>query len=178
MPILVFAVSAAVATVTFGQREAGVGPVIVVETTRGTFAFETFPDDAPKTVAHIVDLVKKGFYDGVRVHRAVPGFVVQFGDPQTRDSDKREVWGRGPAAASGTPIGAAEMARRRLNVKGAVGISHQGDPASGDSQIYVTLDDRPDLNGRYAVFGVVIEGGEVPAVLQVGDTITKMFVRP
>ena len=79
-------------------------PVIVVETSKGAFAFETYPDEAPKTVAHIVDLVKRGFYDGQRVHRAVPGFVVQWGDPQSRDLSKEALWGRGPGAASGTAV--------------------------------------------------------------------------
>src|SRR2546423_1255898 len=74
------------------------GPVIVVETTQGTFAFETYPRDAPKTVAHVVALVRRGFYDGQRVHRAVPGFLVQWGDPQSRDLPKAADWGRGPAA--------------------------------------------------------------------------------
>ena len=56
------------------------GPIIVVETTKGTFEFETYPADAPKTVAHVVELVKRGFYDGQRVHRALPGFLVQWGE--------------------------------------------------------------------------------------------------
>lgn len=168
---------ASAAAYRYGQPDTATGPVIVVETSKGSFAIETFPNDAPKTVAHILALVKRGFYDGQRVHRALAGFVVQFGDPQTRDLSTRERWGRGPGASSGTPIGVAEMARRRLNRKGAAGIAHQGNPAAGDSQIYITLDDRPDLDGKYAVFGQVIEGEDVPAQLQVGDTITKMRVR-
>ena len=80
-----------------------VAPVIVVETSRGTFSVETFPGDAPLTVAHVVALVKSGFYDGQRVHRAIAGFVVQFGDPQTRDMSARALWGRGAAAGSGKP---------------------------------------------------------------------------
>jgi len=60
-------------------------PVIVVETARGAFAFEMFPNEAPKTVAHVLQLVRKGFYDGQRFHRALPGFVVQWGDPRSRD---------------------------------------------------------------------------------------------
>ena len=78
-----------------------VAPVIVVETSRGTVSVETFPGDAPLTVAHVVALVKSGFYDGQRVHRAIEGFVVQFGDPQTRDMSTRARWGRG--AALGAP---------------------------------------------------------------------------
>jgi cyclophilin family peptidyl-prolyl cis-trans isomerase len=154
------------------------GPVIVVETSRGTFSFETFPSDAPLTVAHVINLVKAGFYDGQRIHRAIPGFVVQFGDPQTRDLSTRSLWGRGAAAASGQPIGAAEITRRRLHVKGAVAMAHLGEPAKADSQIYVTLANRPDLDGQYAVFGQVLEGGAVVDSLQVGDLITRVSVRP
>jgi peptidyl-prolyl cis-trans isomerase B (cyclophilin B) len=152
-------------------------PVIVVETVRGTFAFETFPNEAPKTVAHIVELVQKGFYNGQRVHRALPGFIAQFGDPQSRDLSLRERWGRGDAASSGTPIGVAEITRKRLNQAGAVGIAHTGNPARGDSQIYITLAPRPDLDGQYAVFGHLIEGEDVPARLQVGDEIRRVYVR-
>ena len=153
-------------------------PVIVVETTKGTFSIETFPTDAPLTVAHIVNLVKSHFYDGQRVHRAIPGFVVQFGDPQSRDTSKRAVWGRGAAAASGTPIGAAEISKKRLHVEGAVGVSHMGDPRKADSQIYVALRKQPALDGQYAVFGQVIQGIEVPSMLEVGDVIVRVSVKP
>jgi len=152
-------------------------PLIVVETSKGTFAFETFPNEAPKTVAHIVALARRGFYDGQRVHRALPGFVVQFGDPQTRDLAKRELWGRGAAASSGMPIGVPEITRKRLHQAGAVGVAHMGDPSKADSQIYVTLARRPDLDGQYAVFGHVVEGEDVPAALQVGDEIRRVYVR-
>jgi cyclophilin family peptidyl-prolyl cis-trans isomerase len=152
-------------------------PLVVVETSRGRFAFETFPADAPQTVAHIVALVRSGFYDGQRVHRAVPGFLVQFGDPQTRDLSKRPLWGRGAAASSGRPIGAAEITKRRLNREGAVGVSHMGNPRLADSQIYITLADRRDLDGQYAVFGRVVEGEEVPPMLQPGDEIRRAYVR-
>src|SRR5262249_32187604 len=152
-------------------------PVVVVETSKGTFAFETYPNEAPKTVAHIVGLVQKGFYDGQRVHRAMPGFLVQFGDPQTRDLSLRDRWGKGAAASSGTPIGIAEISKKRLHTAGAVGIAHMGNPAKGDSQIYITLAPRRDLDGQYAVFGHVIEGEDVPAQLQVGDEIRRVYVR-
>jgi cyclophilin family peptidyl-prolyl cis-trans isomerase len=153
------------------------GPVVVVETSAGTFAFETFPGEAPKTVAHILALVRKGFYDGQRIHRAIPGFVVQWGDPQTRSPEKSADWGRGASASSGQPIGVSEMSKKRLNVKGAVGVAHMGDPSKADSQIYVTLANRPDLNGRYTVFGRLIAGTDVPERIQKGDLITRMYVR-
>lgn len=158
-------------------QDAKEGPVVVVETAKGAFSFEMFPGDAPWTVAHILELVRARFYDGQRVHRALPGFVVQFGDPQTRDAGKRELWGRGPRAASGKPIGAAEIAKRRLHGKGAVGMAHLGDPAKADSQIYITLEPRPDLNGRYAVFGQVIAGLDIVSQLEIGDDIKRVYLR-
>lgn len=154
------------------------GPVIVVETVKGTFAFETYPDVAPKTVDHVVKLARRGFYNGQRVHRAVPNFVVQMGDPQTRDMTKREWWGRGDFAGSGRPVGAAEISKKHLHVKGAVAMAHAGNPAEADAQFYVVLAAAPRLNGKYSVFGRVVEGAEVPAKLQVGDMIKKVSVRP
>jgi cyclophilin family peptidyl-prolyl cis-trans isomerase len=149
----------------------------VVDTSKGVFAFETYPNEAPKTVAHVVGLVRRGFYNGQRIHRMLPGFVVQFGDPQTRDLAKRALWGRGAGASSGMPIGVAEISPRRRHQAGAVGMSHMGDPAKADSQIYVTLAPRPDLDGQYTVFAQVVEGEDVPARLQVGDEIRRAFVR-
>ncbi len=179
MGLLCLLAVCAAASVNRAFEQAGGGASIVaVETTKGTFAFATFPNDAPVTVEHVLALVRARFYDGQRVHRALPGFVVQFGDPQTRDLDKRELWGRGRAAASGKPVGAAEITKKRPHKKGAVAMAHMGEPAKADSQIYVTLEDRPDLDGRYAVVGQVIEGDDVPAMLQVGDLITRVYVRP
>jgi len=157
--------------------QSGGGPVIVVDTAKGTFEFETYPEDAPKTVAHVVDLVKQGFYDGQRFHRAQPGFVVQWGDPQSRDLAKEADWGRGAEASSGKPIGVAEMSKKQTHIKGAVGIAHLGNPADADSQIYVTLADREDLDGRYVTFGQVVSGGDVPPRIQRGDLIMRMYVK-
>jgi cyclophilin family peptidyl-prolyl cis-trans isomerase len=152
-------------------------PLLIVETSKGTLMIETFPKEAPLTVAHIVSLARAGFYDGQRVHRAAPGFLVQFGDPQTRDESKRVLWGRGTAASSGEPIGSAEINKRRLHQAGVVGVAHMGDPVRADSQIYITLARRPDLDGRYSVFGRVVEGDDVPARLEVGDEIRRLSVR-
>lgn len=155
----------------------GAGPVVVVETSKGVFEFETYPDEAPKTVAHILELVRRGFYDGQRIHRALPGFVVQWGDPQSRDLSRQADWGKGEAASSGTPIGIPEMTKKRPHTKGAVGVAHAGLPALADSQIYVTLADRPDLNGKYTVFGHILSGDDVLERMQVGDVIRRMYVK-
>jgi len=172
---LAAAVFALIALASAAQDAAG--PVIVVETSKGTFAFETYPGDAPRTVAHVLDLTRRGFYDGQRFHRAIPGFVVQWGDPQSHDAAKQAEWGRGAAAASGAPIGVAEIARKRLHIKGAVAMAHSGNPALADSQIYVTLADRPDLNGKYTVFGRIVSGADVPERIQAGDLVRRMYVK-
>lgn len=153
------------------------GPVVVVERTKGTFELETHPVEAPKTVAHILDLVRRGFYDGQRIHRALPGLLVQWGDPRSRDLSREAEWGRGTEASSGNPIGASELRRKRLHTRGAVAVAHQGNPAQADSQIYVTLANRPDLNNRYTVFAHIIAGDDVPARLERGDLIRKMSVK-
>jgi cyclophilin family peptidyl-prolyl cis-trans isomerase len=152
----------------------GAGPVIVVETVKGTFEFETYPNEAPKTVARVVELVNKRFYNGQRVHRVVPNFVMQLGDPATRDMTKQADWGRG---GSGTPVGVAEITKSRTHVRGAVAMAHAGDATKADSQWYVTLSPQARLDGQYTVFGKVISGMDVVAKLQVTDRIIRVTVR-
>lgn len=172
------ATPASAAEPTPGQKTPGAGPVIVIETSKGTFEFETYPDDAPKTVQHVLNLVKKGYYNGQRFHRVVPDFVVQVGDPQSRDMSKRDWWGRGDFAGSGTPVGVAEISKKHLHVKGAVAMAHAGNAAQADGQFYITLAAVPRLNGRYAVFGGVISGFEVLPQLKVADLLKKAYVKP
>ena len=95
------------------QKSPGAGPVIVLETSKGTIEFETYPEEAPKTVARIVALVKKNFYNGLRFHRAEPNFVIQIGDPVSRDYSRQAWWGR---QSSGHPIGVAEITKKRRHV--------------------------------------------------------------
>lgn len=153
----------------------GAGPVIVVETEKGTFEFETYPNEAPKTVAHIVNLVNTKFYNGQRVHRVVPGFVIQMGDPQTRDMTKQAMWGNG---GSGKPIGAAEITKIRTHsTKGMVAMAHAGDASKADSQFYVTLAPQTRLDTDYAVFGKVISGMDVVEKIQAPDRIIRVTVR-
>ena len=152
------------------------GPRLLVETSRGVFEIDTFPDTAPKTVAHIVALVKKGFYNGLRVHRVVPEFVVQFGDPFTRDMAKRELWGTGD---SGKPIGVAEMSKQHTHdKKGMVAMAHAGDPrTSADSQFYITLAPQPQLDSNFPVWGQVTSGMDVVEKTQELDVIKKISVK-
>jgi cyclophilin family peptidyl-prolyl cis-trans isomerase len=157
-----------------GQTSPGAGPVVVVETEKGTFEFETYPNEAPKTVAHILALVNKRYYNGQRVHRVEPGFVIQMGDQATRDMTKLEMWGRGN---SGKPVGAAEFSKTRTHVKGAVAMAHGGDAAKADAQFYVTLADQHRLDADYVVFGKVISGMDVVLKIAKGDRIVRVTVR-
>ena len=154
------------------QKSPGAGPVIVIETAKGTIEFETYPADAPKTVEHILALVKRNFYNGQRVHRVEPGFVIQFGDPQSRDMTKRDRWG---TQGSGRSIGAAEVKRR--HGVGSLAIAHRGDPKLGDSQMYITMSPQPRLDKNFVVFGQVISGMDVVRKLQIGDIIRRIRVR-
>ncbi len=151
------------------------GPVVVVQTSRGVFEFETFPDTAPKTVARITSLAKQGFYNGMVIHRVAPGFVVQFGDPQTKDPAKKARWGTG---GSGKPIGVAEISKKHTHAqKGTVAMAHAGDPAKADSQLYITLKPTPNLDSGYTVFGQITAGMDVVEQTKQGDKIVKVTVK-
>jgi cyclophilin family peptidyl-prolyl cis-trans isomerase len=157
------------------QPSPGAGPVIVLETAKGVVEFETYPDEAPKTVAQIVGLVKRGFYNGLRFHRAEPGFLVQVGDPTTRDMSKRDWWGR---TSSGKPIGVAEITKKHRHVRGAVAMAYPGsDPKGADSQFYIVIKPHPELDAKYTVFGQVIRGMDVVDKLQREDVLKKASVK-
>jgi cyclophilin family peptidyl-prolyl cis-trans isomerase len=156
------------------QTSPGAGPVVVLETAKGVIEFETYPDEAPKTVARILELVKKGFYNGLRFHRAEPNFVIQIGDPQTRDMRYQDHWGR---RGSGKPIGAAEFSKKRRHVRGAVSMGHSGVPQDADSQFFITLRTAPELDGKYTMFGRVIRGMDVAAKIQRTDMLKKAYVK-
>lgn len=153
----------------------GAGAVLVLETAKGAIEIETYPQEAPKTVEHILALVTRRFYNGLRVHRAVKGFVVQFGDPQTRDMSRRDRWG---TQGSGKAIGVGEFSPKRTHIRGAVAIAHTGDAKVGDSQMYIMLAPAPRLNGSYTVFGQVISGMDVVDRLAETDVIRRITIRP
>ncbi len=149
------------------------GPTLVIETVKGAIEIQMFPADAPKTVEHITALAKRNFYNGHRIHRVVKGFVVQFGDPQSRDMTKRDRWG---SQGSGRPIGATEIKRR--HGRGAVAVAHSGDPKQADSQMYITLAPQPNLDGKFTVFGQVVSGMDVAGQLAVNDIVRRVTVKP
>ncbi|MBA3272132.1 MAG: peptidylprolyl isomerase [Acidobacteria bacterium] len=153
----------------------GAGPVLVFETEKGTFEIETYQSQAPKTVAHIVGLVNKRFYNGLRVHRVVRNFVVQVGDPQTRDMTKKEMWGTG---GSGTSIGVAEFSKTFKHGLGVVSMAHAGDPTKADSQFFIVIGPASHLDGKHQIWGKVIGNGmDVVNKLAVDDRIVRATVK-
>ena len=154
-------------------------PVVVFDTAKGSFEVELYPTEAPKSVEHILTLVRRNFYNGQRVHRFVEGFVVQFGDPQTRDMTKKAAWGSG---GSGRTIGAAEISPKRPHKLGSVALAYasRGGPTSADSQIYICLNGPARysaLEGSYAVIGQVISGMDVVQQLRELDIIKRASVK-
>jgi cyclophilin family peptidyl-prolyl cis-trans isomerase len=176
LALLLSAFLIAAAALPAQQISPGAGPVIVLETAKGTIEIETYPEEAPKTVAQIISLVKRDFYNGLRFHRVEPGFgLVQIGDPQSRNMLMREWWGR---AASGKPIGASEITKKRRHVRGAVAMAYPGtDPKSADSQFFINLKAHPEWDTRYTVFGRVVHGMEVVDTIQAADVLTRAYVR-
>ena len=157
------------------KRSPGAGPVIVVETVKGTFQFETYPNEAPKSVEHILALVKRNFYNGMRIHRQIPGFIAQFGDPLSRDMSKVDSWGTG---GSFNIVGVGEPNPKRTHVLGAVAMAYPGkDPRQADSQMYIMLAPRHSLDGDYTVIGQVIAGMDVVQKLVKGDIIRRVTVK-
>ena len=160
----------------FAQTQSpGAGPIVVLQTARGTIEFETYPEEAPKTVARILELVKKGFYNGLRFHRAEPNFLVQIGDPGTRDVSRQAYWGGG---GTGRPIGVAEITKKRRHVRGAVAMAYAGNnPKGADSQFYIVLRPKPELDPKYTVFGRVLVGMDVVEKIKRGDVLKKASVK-
>jgi peptidyl-prolyl cis-trans isomerase B (cyclophilin B) len=175
MNLLMAAVLAVPALLLQAQPPArGAAPIVVLETAKGTLEIETFPADAPKSVDRIVQLIKKNFYNGLRFHRVEPNFIVQVGDPVSRDVSKQSWWGR---QGSGTPLGVSEVSKKRRHVRGSVSMAHPGDPKLADSQFFITLRATPELDGKHTVIGRVVKGMEVVEQLRVRDVLKKASVR-
>lgn len=126
-----------------------------IETKFGDIAIEFFTDMAPKTVENFVKLAKGGFYDGLLFHRIVPGFVIQGGDPNTRNAAKRNSWGTG---GPGWTI-KAEFNKNKHS-RGALSMARAQDPNSAGSQFFIVLKDSNFLDGQYTLFGRVSAGME------------------
>ncbi len=156
-----------------------------IKTSKGTIVVKLFGKDAPIHVGNFVELAKKGFYDNTKYHRYEKGFVIQGGDPQTRDLTSEQVQ---QAVTNGNPpLGTGgpgyvikgefdPSVNPQKHVKGALGMARTNDPDSAGSQFYFALEPLPMLDGQYTVFGVITEGQGVADDLRVGDTIESVTI--
>jgi len=126
-----------------------------IETNQGKIEFNLLPDLAPETVRNFIKLANSGFYDGTLFHRIIPGFMIQGGDPNTKQPDKSK-WGQG---GPGHSLKAEFSSRSHL--RGIVSMARATDPDSAGSQFFIVTTDSTFLNGQYTVFGEVIEGMDV-----------------
>ena len=127
----------------------------IITTKFGDIEVELYSDSAPKTVENFKDLTKKGFYDGLIFHRIVPGFVIQGGDPYTRNTTNRRRWGTG---GPGWNI-KAEL-NKNTHTRGVLSMARSQDPNSAGSQFFIVLKDSNFLDGQYTIFGKVKSGME------------------
>ena len=128
---------------------------VVIVTQSGTFTIELFPEVAPNHVYHFLKLIESGYYDGTVFHRIIPGFMIQGGDPNTKNSDKSS-WGQG-----GPGYNLKAEFNSRSHLRGIVSMARSTDPDSAGSQFFIVTSDSTFLDKQYTVFGEVIDGMEV-----------------
>jgi peptidyl-prolyl cis-trans isomerase B (cyclophilin B) len=127
----------------------------IIETNQGKIEINLLPDIAPETVRNFIKLANSGFYDGTLFHRIIPGFMIQGGDPNTKQSDKGK-WGQG-----GPGYSLKAEFNSRSHLRGIVSMARATDPDSAGSQFFIVTTDSTFLNGQYTVFGEVTEGIDV-----------------
>jgi cyclophilin family peptidyl-prolyl cis-trans isomerase len=146
------------------------GPVVThtatISTTSGEIVVGLFGKDAPKSVENFVGLAKKNYYDGVAFHRVVPGFMVQTGDPNSRDESKRPQWGQGGESIFGATfadeLDTATKAAKLGYSEGIMAMANSG-PNTNGSQFFIVLttEGARHLKFSYTIFGKVLQGMDV-----------------
>jgi len=134
----------------------GASEVAVITTTEGTMVAEFWPEVAPNTVANFKKLANQGFYDGTCFHRVIKGFMIQGGDPLTKDPGKEDLWGTGDP---GYKI-KAEF-NDRSHTRGVLSMARSQDPDSAGSQFFICHGNPTFLDHQYTAFGKLIKGDDV-----------------
>ena len=155
-----------------------------IKTNKGTIRVKLAGNDAPIHVGNFVELANKGFYDNVKFHRYVPDFVIQGGDPQTRDVTSEEVVASVNRGMSKYGTGGPGYAIKEefttnpnnVHKDGSLAMARSQNPNSGGSQFYFCLGPQPMLDDGYTVFGDTIEGLDVIGQLRVGDVIESITI--
>jgi peptidyl-prolyl cis-trans isomerase B (cyclophilin B) len=143
----------------------------VITTSLGVMVVEFYPDVAPNHVANFKKLAKSGFYDGTCFHRVIKGFMIQGGDPNTKDDSKKDTWGMG---GPGYTINAEFNSKH--HARGILSMARTSDPNSAGSQFFICHADAGFLDGQYTVFGNLIKGFDV--LDKIATTPTEPGDRP
>ena len=128
---------------------------VIIKTGFGNIKFNLVSDIAPETVRNFSQLAKSGFYNGTLFHRIIPGFMIQGGDPNTKNPDK-STWGQG-----GPGYNLKAEFNSRSHLRGIVSMARSSDPDSAGSQFFIVTSDSTFLDRQYTVFGEVVDGMEV-----------------
>jgi cyclophilin family peptidyl-prolyl cis-trans isomerase len=151
----------------------------VIKTSMGDIEVELYGKDAPKTVANFIGLSDKGFYDGILFHRVVPGFVIQAGDPKTKNDSLRNQWGTGGESIYGDTfqdeLNPNTLSYQRGYVEGTLAMANRG-PNTNSSQFFIMLGNS-ELPKNYTIFGKVTKGMDVVHAIekvQLGDRSVPM----
>jgi len=138
--------------------------IAVFETNKGKFKAAIYDKEAPITAANFIELVRSGFYDGLTFHRHEPGFVLQGGDPNGNGTggSKKKI--------------KLEIVPELKHDMGALSMARTNDPDSATSQFFIVIGDAHFLDGKYAVFGQLLEGAENVMKLRKGDRMEKVYL--
>jgi peptidyl-prolyl cis-trans isomerase B (cyclophilin B) len=139
-----------------GKAEGAKGPKAIIKTKFGDMDIVFFSEKAPKHVENFITLAKSGFYNGTIFHRVIPGFMIQGGDPNTKDLNKPETYGQG-----GPPQRLKAEFNDIPHRRGILSMARTSDPNSAGSQFFIVVKDSNFLDGQYTVFGEVVKGMEV-----------------
>jgi len=145
--------------------------VAIIKTSEGMLVVEFYPDVAPNHVANFKKLAKSGFYDGTCFHRVIKGFMIQGGDPNTKDDSNQASWGMG---GPGYTINAEFNAKH--HARGILSMARSNDPNSAGSQFFICHGDAGFLDNNYTVFGNLIKGYDV--LDKIANTPTETPDRP
>ena len=135
---------------------AAANEVAVIKTSEGDMVIEFWPDVAPKTVENFKTLAKKGFYDGTCFHRVIKGFMIQGGDPNSKDLSKEGSWGMG-----GPGYNIKAEFNDRHHDRGVISMARTQDPDSAGSQFFICHGSPRQLDHQYTAFGKLIKGDDV-----------------
>ena len=135
------------------------GPQVIIKTKFGDIHIKLNPEVAPNHVKNFIQLSKSGFYNGTIFHRVIPGFMIQGGDPNTKNSLRKDTYGQGgPKDEKGNPIFLKAEFSDIPHKRGIVSMARANEPDTAGSQFFVVVEQSPFLDRKYTVFGEVVKG--------------------